>query len=184
MKHSIIRRAEALGGKVGDPRADTLVRRLASIEIPVPLYRAPTDTPWAAADQQEPIAGLRDYVEKHRALIAQDPDLFYGNLVKDYFCPTQELRSQIDYRTQLFTLFREGSSDFREWGNGEDFDRERVKNITGLSSPDFLFIGFSQGYPNYYFVCTEDADEDNPAVYSTDHEDYLASIDPRGSLDE
>jgi hypothetical protein len=184
MKKTIIDRIEALGGKVGEPQAQTLFRRLASIDIPVPLYRAPVDTPWATADQQEPIPGLRDYVGKHRSLMAQDPQGFYAQLVQDYFSPTEELRAQVNYRCQLFTPFKAGSADFEEWGNGEDFDREHVESVTSLDSPDFLFIGFSEGYPNYYFVCTSDARTDNPTVYSTDHEDYLGSIDARGTLED
>lgn len=56
--------------------------------------------------------------------------------------------------------------------------------IVKIPKPDFICIFYSYGYPDHYFICTEDSQPANPTVYSTDHEVYFDEMENEGSLEE
>ncbi len=184
MQDCLRERINALGGDVAVATPRDALELLLATQLPFPLYPAPRDTPWARADEQEPIFGISEFIAAHPAHAANDRAALLRDVQAHYYAPTEELRGQVDFRLQRFTPFLEGSDDYIEWAGGDDFDTAYLAEITGHATPEFLFIGFSEGYPNHHFVCVADAGELNPPVYSTDHEQYLSDITRRGSLRE
>ncbi|MDU1905006.1 MAG: hypothetical protein E6772_09495 [Dysgonomonas sp.] len=89
---------------------------------------------------------------------------------------------RINYQTELFTPFKEGTKDFLE--NKGLISKEKVQEIIPYDDPEFIIIGSSDSWPNYYFICSADKDSENPTVYTTDHEVYFDEIEKLGTLED
>lgn len=75
--------------------------------------------------------------------------------------------------------------------NSEDFgdfdglvEETKVREIVQGSEMDFICIIYSYGYPDHYFVCLTDSDQENPTVYSMDHEVFFQEIENEWTLEE
>ncbi|MCD9088168.1 hypothetical protein [Stenotrophomonas sp. SY1] len=180
----LLERINALGGDVAVANPRDALELLQATRLPLPLYPAPRNTPWASADEQEPIFGISEFIAAQPANAANDRAALLRDVQAHYYAATEELRGQVDFRLQRFTPFVEGSDDYVEWAGGDDLDTVYLEEITGHATPELLFIGFSEGYPNHHFMCVADADQLNPPVYSTDHEQYLSDISRCGTLQE
>lgn len=83
---------------------------------------------------------------------------------------------------RLFTPFTQGTSDHEEWAG--TIDQHPLVALCGVESPEVIFIGHSQGWPNDYFVVVQDPTPENPTVYTTDHEVYFSEIEVLGPLSD
>ena len=182
MHERLRERINALGGAVSMAEPGDALQLLQATRLPLPLYPAPRDTPWARADEQEPIFGISEFIAAHPAHATHDRAALLRAVHAHYHGPTDELRGQVTFGLQRFTPFVAGSADHDECAGGDDFDTAYLQQVTGHATPELLFIGSSEGYPNHYFICIADAGDMNPPVYSTDHEQYLADISPCGHL--
>ena len=68
MKQEILNRIQALGGNISQVKGTSLAEDLLAITFNTVLYPKPEDTPWARADEEEPIYGLGKWVDDHREL--------------------------------------------------------------------------------------------------------------------
>ena len=68
--------------------------------------------------------------------------------------------------------------------NIEALNAYEVKKIVQGKEMDFICIFYSYGYPDHFFVCATDPDQNNPTVYGTDHEMYFQEIENEGKLEE
>lgn len=97
--------------------------------------------------------------------------------------PQEEITyPRITFQHKLFTPFTKGTDDYAEWNSL--MDEDTVRGVIGSGELEFLYVGESNGYPNYYFICRSDANKDNPTVYSTDHELFFKEIEVEGTLEE
>lgn len=88
---------------------------------------------------------------------------------------------RVTFQPRLFTPFKRGTEDNREFGDlNEEFIRETVQ----AEVLEFMIIGETDSYPNFYFVCLADQEKENPIVYSTDHESFFDEITVEGTLSE
>lgn len=65
MKKEILERIQALGGNIDQIKGVSWIDDLCAIRFNSVLYERPQDTPWATADDQEPIYGLGEYIDQH-----------------------------------------------------------------------------------------------------------------------
>ena len=63
MKQTILNRIQALGGDISKVKGTSLSDDLLAITFNTVLYPKPQDTPWAKADEKEPIYGLGEWVD-------------------------------------------------------------------------------------------------------------------------
>ncbi|WP_239255053.1 hypothetical protein [Listeria ilorinensis] len=93
---------------------------------------------------------------------------------------------RINYSVETFTPFTIGTTDYEEWQGDLDFDgqndRERLRQIVSSESLEFCYVGYTEAFPNYYFVALDDPHPENPTVYSTDHEVFFQEIDESGTF--
>ncbi len=182
MKKEILDRIQALGGNISNVRGTTLKEDIQAITFNTVLYRKPEDTAWAKAEQTEPIYGIGEYVDKHRAQFKKDKDTFYQELLSYYYCLTDEGRGQTFFQNELFTPFTEGTSSYDEW-SGEWKEEEWKKIIKG-EKMELIQIGYDYSFPDHLYVCLTDPNPENPVVYGTDHEEFFDKISIEGTLEE
>ena len=89
---------------------------------------------------------------------------------------------RIQYKTEIFTPFTKGTASYDEYTTF--IDKEYVSSVIPCSELEFLIIGDSNSYPNYYFICLSDKDVSNPKVYTTDHEVYFREIEESGRFSD
>ncbi|OJJ21849.1 hypothetical protein BKI52_11075 [marine bacterium AO1-C] len=185
MKQAILERIKALGGNVDQVEGKSLKEDLKAISFDTVLYPMPRDTPWAKASDQEPIAGIGDFVEENRALFQKDKVRFYDQMLSHFYKLTKEPQGQTIFMNELFTPFTEGTATFEEWqGEWEEATwRQTIKAQTS-EVLEVMFIGHSYSYPDHLFVCLTDPNPDNPQVYGTDHEVFFDEISLEGTLEE
>lgn len=82
----------------------------------------------------------------------------------------------------IFTPFTVGTGDHEEWAG--TIEPDGLATLCGHENPEVIFIGHSQGWPNYFFVVAQDPHPENPKVYATDHEVYFREVEELGTLDE
>ena len=105
MKREILDRIEALGGNISSVAGKSLAEDLCSITFETVLYRKNVDTPWAAADDEEPIEGLGDFIDKNIELYKGNQEVFFNKLYEKYlqsFWTKEELRDYIEHRMDLW----------------------------------------------------------------------------------
>ncbi|WP_312510366.1 hypothetical protein [Chryseobacterium culicis] len=81
-----------------------------------------------------------------------------------------------------FNTFKEGTHNYDE--PEELVEEPEVREIVKGMEMDFICIFYSYGYPGHYFVCNTNPDQNNPEVYSTDHEAYFQEAGTKGKLEE
>lgn len=76
MKKEILEQIKKLGGNIDHVKGNSLQEDLQSITFDTVLYKRRTDTPWATAEEEEPIYGIADFVNENEALFNEDKEAF------------------------------------------------------------------------------------------------------------
>ena len=187
MKKEILDRIKALGGNIDQVKGVSWVDDLCAISLNTVLYERPQDTPWAAADDQEPIYGLGDYIDQHQAELDLNPDAFFNQLIQEYYQLTEEGRGQTFWQAVHFTPYQAGTADFDEWNRDfleDDIDLKAVIQLTQNPKPDFLQLFYRYSFPDRYYICLSDPDPENPTLFGTDHEVFFTEVTHEGSLED
>ncbi|MFW1985205.1 hypothetical protein [Acinetobacter guillouiae] len=153
MKKEILDRIKALGGNVDQVKGVSWVDDLCAITFNTVLYERPQDTPWAAADDQEPIYGLGDYIDQHQAELDLNPAGFFNQLIQEYYQLTEEGRGQTFWQAVRFTPYQADTADFDEWNRDfleDDIDLKAVIQLTQNPKPDFLQLFYRYSFPDRY----------------------------------
>jgi hypothetical protein len=173
MKQEILDRIRSLGGNIDKVKGASLQEDLQLIEFKHPLY------PLKYTDEYY---GTDKFYEENKQLYAENKDLFYGHLIAHFFSDHEIPYGQSFFRNFLFTPFKKGSPDDGELDGL--VEEEEIRAVVDGQALDFICICYSYGFPDHYFVCLTDPNQDNPTVYSTDHEVYFQEINKECTLDE
>jgi len=187
MKREILDRIEALGGNISSVAGKSLAEDLCSITFETVLYGKNVDTPWAAADYEEPIESLGDFIDKNIELYKGNKEVFFNKLYEKYFILTEEPYGQYFWRGEMFTPFQEGSADFEEWNDmfkKDIYSFKEVLEVTDNKDADFVHLFYGYGYPDCVYVANQDVNTENPTVFATDHEEWFIEIDDEGDLEK
>ena len=188
MKSEILNRIKDLGGNIDNMKGESLKDDLLSITFDTVLYQRPRDTPWAEADEQEPIHGIGEFIEENEELLKTDRKALYDKIIEKYYCLTEEGYGQTFWQPILFTPFKEGTDDFNEWNrdftNDEDIDLSEIEKVTGSKTPDLIQIFYSYSYPDHYYICLSYPNPDSPTLFGTDHEEFFREVSNEGTLEE
>ena len=186
MKQGILSKIRDLGGNVNNVKGQSLKEDLLSISFDTVLYLRPEDTPWASAEDTEPIWGIGEFIDGIMDLLQTDKEAFYAKIADKYFRLTEEGFGQTFWQGHLFMPFKEGTEDFTEWSDwfSEDVDLQEVIAVTNDPKPDFIQIMYSYGWPDGYYICLSDPNPENPTVFGTDHEVFFKEITNEGSLED
>lgn len=188
MKPEILTRIQQLGGDTSQVKGQSLQADLQSITFATVLYPRPEDTPWASANDKEPIHGLGAFVDENRELFESDPAAFYQKVTDHFYQTTEEPRGQMFFRNTLFTPFKAGTADYDEWNqdftDAEIVDLSEVYKISADEAPDFMCVAYSYGFPDSFYVCLSDPNPENPTVFGTDHEVFFFEITNEGNLED
>lgn len=183
MKTSILQRIEALGGKIKQVENASLLETIQAISFDTVLHFKPTD------ESDEPFCNFSEYFfDDNIELAKQDKNIFIRKAIAFYYLPASDEtgRGQVFWRNDYtFTPVTKGTADYDEWkGDFEDIDLSQCLAVTDNQPPEFAIIAYSYGYPDHYFICTNDKTPENPTVFSTDHEEYFDVIQKEGTLEE
>jgi len=188
MKEEIVQRLQALGGNIDDVTGHSLQEDILSIAFSSVLYKKPYDTPWASAEDEEPIYSLGDFIESNKELISTDRKALYEKIIEKYYCLTEEGYGQMFWSARLFTPLKEGSDDFKEWNSifsdEEEIDLKEIIALTGTKTPDFIQLFYCYGFPDHVYICTADPNPENPTVFGTDHEVFFSEVRNLGTLED
>lgn len=129
---------------------------------------------------------LRTIVFPKTYLIKGFEDFLKDEMYKEVAMGKAILEAEIPYprmtlQAKNFTPFRKGTEDNKEFG---DLNERLIREIIQEDVLDFMIIGETDSYPNFYFVCLSDQARENPLVYSTDHESFFDEITVEGTLEE
>ncbi|MGG5207687.1 hypothetical protein ACQWU4_01980 [Chryseobacterium sp. MIQD13] len=172
MYKTIITKLKSLGANTEGISADkTFAENWQSIKFSHHLY-----------DKEWDVYGIDQFYEENKELYINSSEVFYRNLLDEYFSDHEKPYGQDFYKNWLFEPFKENSEDFGELEGL--VDEKEIREIVQGQEMDFICIIYSYGYPDHYFVCLADPDQENPTVYSTDHEVYFQEIENEGSLEE
>lgn len=182
MKKEILDRIKELGGNISEVKGVSLQKDLEAITFDTVLYPKPKDSPWATAEETEPIHGIGELIEANRNLLESNKGAFYDKIVNHYYKITEEGFGQTFYKKELFTPFKAGTPSYEEW-NGEWKVADFKKVIIG-SKMELMIIAHSYGFPDSLFICLTAPNQENPTVYGTDHEVYFDEITQKGTLED
>ena len=90
MKQEILNRLQALGGDISKVKGNSLQEDLLAITFNTVLYEKPQDTPWAKADEKEPIYGLGEWVDANFKLYQTDKKAFYEQMIAEFYQLTEK----------------------------------------------------------------------------------------------
>ncbi len=188
MKKEILERISQLGGDISQVKGNNIAEDLLSITFNTVLYKRPVDTPWATADQTEPIGGLSEFIAEHQLLVETNREELYQKIVAHYYRNTEEGYGQTFWQPVLFTPFTVGTADYEEWYEGffdDDtvVDLSEIEKVTGTRDGDFVQLFYSYGFPDQLYISLDDPQIDNPTVFGTDHEVFFGEITNEGSLE-
>ncbi len=172
----ILERIQALGGNIDQIKGVSWIDDLCAIRFNSVLYERPQDTPWAKADDQEPIYGLGEYIDQHQAELDKNPDAFFTQLIQEYYQLTEEGRGQSFWQPILFTPYKEGTADFKEWNDDfldDDVDLNAIIQLTQNPKPELLQLFYRYSFPDHLYICVSDPCPENPTLFGTDHEVFL-----------
>jgi len=173
MKQEILIQIQRLGGNIDNVKGNSLQEDLELIEFKHPLY---------PNDYDDELYGTDEFYKNNKQLYLENKQVFYKNLVDHFFSDHDIPYGQAFFRNFLFTPFRQNSKDFGELdGLVEESEIRKVVKGTDL---DFMCICYSYGFPDQYFVCLTDPNQENPTVYGTDHEVYFREIETEGTLED
>ncbi|MDO5083033.1 MAG: hypothetical protein Q4D89_06495, partial [Arachnia propionica] len=164
LSDEVLARIRALGGDTSRVTGESLAADLQAITFSTVLHEAPVDTPWASAEQTEPIPGLGAFLDAREERLETDRDAVLQEMIAHFYRPTEEAHGQDFWLGRLFTPFREGTDDHEEWYEDwfEDLvDEDSLAPIvesTGDERPDFVQIAHSYGFPDHLYVCLSDPD--------------------------
>ena len=188
ISQEIISRIRQLGGKTDHVKGTSLREDILSITFDTVLYQRPVDTPWAKAEDMEPIYGIGQFFDDNKNLFEKDEQAFYDKLIDKYYRLTEEGYGQMFWTAQLFTPFKEGTEDFDEWNDmfvdNEDIDLSEVIELTHDRRPDFIQVFYNYGFPDHYYICLSDPNPENPTLFGTDHEVFFSEITNEGTLED
>lgn len=188
MKQEILNRLQALGGDISKVKGNSLQEDLLAITFNTVLYEKPQDTPWAKADEEEPICGLGEWVDTHIELYKSDKKAFYNKMIAEFYCLTQEPRGQHFWIANLFTPFKEGTTDYEEWyddfSDEEFVDLTEITKLTTDKTPDFIQLFYTYSYPDHLYIALSDPNPENPTLFGTDHEVFFSEVDNMGTLED
>lgn len=188
MKKEILDRISQLGGDISQVKGQTILDDLLSITFNTVLYKRPVDTPWAKAEEEEPIFGLGEFIEEHQELVETNREALYQKIITHFYQNTEEAYGQTFWQPILFTPFKEGTADYDNWYEGY-FDDEtlvdlsEVEKVTGTQTGDFLQLFYSYGFPDQLYISLDDPEKENPTVFGTDHEVFFGEITNEGALE-
>lgn len=172
MNENIIRKIKRLGGNTEALSADkNFAENWKNIIFNHHLY-----------DKEWDVYGIDQFYDQHKELYTADKEKFYYELQAHYFSDHELPYGQYFFRDWMFTPFKEGSDDEGELDGL--VEESEVRNIVKGAELDFICIFYFYGYPDHFFVCATDPDQQNPTVYSTDHEVYFSEIDDEGNLED
>jgi hypothetical protein len=188
MKTEILEKIRQLGGNIDNVKGNSLAEDILSITFDTVLYQRPEDTPWQTAEQAEPIYGIGAFINENEELFNRDKQVLYDKIIEKYFCLTKEGYGQIFWQPRLFTPFKEGTDDFKEWNidftDEEETDLSEIVKVTNDKTPDFIELFYSYGFPDNYYICLTDPNQENPTLFGTDHEVYFREVTNEGNLED
>jgi len=187
MKTEILEKIKQLGGNVGNVKGNSLSEDILSITFETVLYQKPEDTPWQTAEDAEPIYGIGEFINANEELFKTDKQALYDKIIQKYFCLTKEGYGQFFWQPRLFTPFKEGTGDYEEWFDDftdEDTDLTEIIKVTNDETPDFIEVFYSYGFPDNYYICLSDPNQENPTLFGTDHEVYFREVTNEGSFED
>lgn len=156
MEKRIIDRITKLGGKSAF-ESENLLRNMESISLPKSYL----------------MQDFSDYLE----------DDLLDRIKAEGILPESEIPyPRVQYKTEKFTPFTKGTADYDEYSGF--IHKEYVSSVIPCNDLEFLIIGESNSYPNYYFICLSDKDISNPKVYTTDHEVFFREIEELGRFSD
>ena len=188
MKKEILTRISQLGGDISQVKGKDKVEDLLSISFNTVLYKRPKDTPWATAEETEPIHGLGEFIDQHQTLVETHREELYQKILTHFYKNTEEAHGQTFWQPVLFTPFTVGTEDYEQWYQGY-FDDEslvdftEVQMVTGKDPGEFVQLFYSYGFPDQLYISLDDPQMDNPTVFGTDHEVFFGEITNEGSLE-
>ena len=182
MKREILEMLKNLGGDIDNAReGDSLYENLLSVTFDTVLY--------ADFHDDFEIWGLEKFYSENEELYLSDKNAFSAKLLDKYFRLTREGLCQEFWEVKMFTPFKDGTEDYKEWNDyftcdDPDFgvDLTEINKVVSDAKPDFMFLFESYGFPDSYFICTSDPQPDNPTVFGTDHEVFFREISNKGNL--
>lgn len=186
MKKEILEQIKKLGGNIDHVKGYSLQEDLQSITFDTVLYKRRTDTPWATAEEEEPIYGIADFVNENEALFNEDKEAFYDKIIQKYFRLTEEGFGQMFWEVSSFTPFKEGTEDYAEWNDDftdEETDLSEIIKVTGDPTPDFILLMTSYGFPDNFYITLSDPNPENPTLFGTDHEVFFREVSNEGNLE-
>ena len=187
MKTEILEKIKQLGGNIENVKGNSLVEDILSITFDTVLYQKPEDTPWQTAEDSEPIYGIGEFINENEELFKTDKQALYDRIIHKYFRLTDEGYGQIFWQPRLFTPFKEGTEDYKEWFDDfsdEETDLTEIIKVTNDKTPDFIEIFYSYGFPDNYYICLSDPNQENPTLFGTDHEVYFREVTNEGYLED
>lgn len=187
MKTEILERIKQLGGNVDNVKGSSLKDDLLAITFDTVLYQRPVDTPWASAEEEEPIFGIGDFIDENTELLKTDKQALYDKIIDKYFRLTEDSYGQAFWRPTLFTPFKEGTADFEEWNSdfiGDDTDLSEIIKVTNDKTPDFLQLFYTYSYPDNFYICLSDPDPENTTLFGTDHTVFFREVTNEGTLED
>lgn len=188
MKIEILDRIKQLGGNINKVKGISFYDDLMSITFNTVLYQRPIDTPWNDSEDEEPILGLGDFFDENEKLIKKDSKSFCDKVIKKYYQLTDEEYGQMLWDPCFFTPFKEGTEDFAEWNeefiDGGWADLSEIIKLTNDSSPDFIRLLCSYGFPYEFYICLSDPNPQNPSVFSTENTILFNEVTNEGNLED
>ncbi|WP_108866586.1 hypothetical protein [Aquimarina aquimarini] len=188
MKKSILSRIKELGGNIENIKGNSLLDDILSITFNTVLYQKPTDTPWAKAEEEEPIYGIGDFIENNKELLINNEQELYDKIIEKYYTLTEEGFGQMFWKAELFTPFKEGTDDFNEWNedfiDSDEVDLKEIIEFTNNSKPDFIQLFYSYSFPDNFYICLSDPNPENPTLFGTDHEVFFSKVTNEGALED
>jgi len=186
MKKEILSIINSLGGNTNNVKGLSLQEDLQAITFGTVLYPRPVDTPWASAEDTEPIYGIGEFIDSNLKLLRTNKEAFYAQIIDKYFCLTETGYGQVFWQGNLFTPYKEGTSDFTEWQDwfNEDAVLNEIRKFTINPKPEFIHLFHSYGFPDNYYICLSDPNPENPTLLGTDHEQFFTKITNEGNMED
>lgn len=187
MKAELLEKIKQLGGNIDNVKGNSLAEDILSITFDTVLYRKTEDTPWQTAEDAEPIYGIGEFINDNIELFKTDKQALYDKIIDKYFRLTDEGYGQVFWQPRLFTPFKEGTEDYDEWNTeftDEDNDLTEIIKVINDETPDFIEVFYSYGFPDNYYICLTDPNQENPTLFGTDHEEYFREVTNEGNLED
>lgn len=66
----------------------------------------------------------------------------------------------------------------------EDFvNLSEIERVVGTKYPSMIQLFYSYGFPDHYYICIDDPNQENPTLFGTDHEVFFSEVTNEGSLE-